>query len=46
MARREFFIDKLTAEHDLSSFDCALGIFAWTNQQADAAKIAPPAIVR
>ena len=41
----EFVIDKLSREHDLSSFDCAnatlnewLRKFAWTNQQADSAK--------
>ncbi len=41
----EFFIEKLRREHDPSLFDCGnptlttwLKKFAWTNQQADAAK--------
>ena len=42
---REFLIEKLRIEHNLSSFDCGnpllttwLKKFAWTNQQADSAK--------
>ncbi len=45
VAKPEFAIGKLSREHDLSAFDCAnatlnewLRKFAWTNQQADAAK--------
>ncbi len=41
----EFFIEKLSREHDLGRFDCGnptlnlwLQKFAWTNQQADSAK--------
>ena len=41
----EFFIDKLSGDHDLSGFDCAnaalndwLRKFAWTNQQSDSAR--------
>src|SRR6266851_9641455 len=42
----EFIIERLTRDHNLSSFDCGtaslnewLQRFAWTNQQADAAKV-------
>ncbi len=44
-SRREFDIEKLRREHDLSQFDCGnttlntwLKKYAWTNQQADSAK--------
>jgi GNAT superfamily N-acetyltransferase len=44
-SRREFIIEKLRREHDLSQFDCSnpvlntwLQKYAWTNQQTDSAK--------
>ncbi|MBL8239849.1 MAG: GNAT family N-acetyltransferase [Bryobacterales bacterium] len=45
MAQADYVIEKLSREHDLSTFDCAnatlnewLRKFAWTIQQADSAK--------